>query len=102
MEKIKQIRGKVEKIILEEDKYNFPRILLELRKCFGISRFEVCRETEIQPTRLATFENGTFYGKPRKHEINTLSEYYGINEVLLDTKAMKFVANRSGHQSDLE
>ena len=96
MEKIKQITEQLNKIQIEENEYNFPRMLLEMRKCFGITRRSLCREIDIEEIRMHSLETGTFYGTPKEHEINQLSEYYGINRLLLEAKARIFVADRRG------
>ncbi len=96
IEKMILIKERLQNVQGQRLVYNFPRLLTELRRCFGSTRRSICKDLDIQEMRMYSLENGTFGGLIRDQEIQKLSDYYGLNKRFLMEKAKCFVAERKG------
>lgn len=96
IEKLTLIKERLIDVKVNRRVYNFPRLLKELRRCFGSTRRSICKDLDIGEMRMYSLENGTFGGLIKDQEIQKLSEYYGMDKKFLMDKAKCFVAERKG------
>jgi hypothetical protein len=82
---------RIQKIISDQDQYEFPLFLRMLRRMCGMQRRCVSEDTGIAETRLFYLENGRFKRRLGVDEIRLLSEYYDVPCKLLEKKVTDFL-----------
>lgn len=91
MNKLQNSKIEIEKLIKNQEKYNFSKFLSELRSALGVSRRVISNDLRISYLNMLNLESGNFRKMPNDKIINKISEYYGIDNNLLSKKADKFL-----------
>ncbi len=86
-------KNNFERVLQDENQYNFPAFLLELRRALGLNRKVVAHDLGIDYQRLVHMESPRlFRNKPKIDVMMKLSEYYGIDSKIIIEKAIRFLA----------
>jgi len=88
------LKTKTDYLLSHADDYDFPQLVLNLRKLTGISRKTFYEDTGFPEITLYVYETGKFWRKPSSSKLNTISSYYGIPSDVLSSKAEQFVAKK--------
>jgi transcriptional regulator with XRE-family HTH domain len=75
---------------------DFPQLLVALRKAYGITRRRACEELKLSYMRLFTLEKGYFTRVPRKEEMQSISDFYGVAIEHINTSLVAFLAAGKG------
>lgn len=89
-------RRRLFNLMQNEEKFEFPEFLEELRKCYRISREIANNDLNYPINRLYCLENGCFKRVIPMDEITLLADYYNIDSKILKKKADDFVLSGKG------
>jgi len=78
-------------IIKNYKEHSLPVFLRLLRDCYDVSREEMAVETGLPATRIYHLERGNFKRELQPHEIDVLSDYFGLPLHILRDKSALFV-----------
>jgi|ERR1700677_539886 len=79
-------------LVKNQNKYDFTTFLKKIRSIYSIGRKVVEQDTGISHMKLVYFEGGYFMHVPDSIDLLTLSVYFEIDEEILLSKAVKFIA----------
>lgn len=81
----------------KKSSYNFPELIMALRKSYGTQRKEMFREIGISEMRLMFLEMGKVSKFIRASEVEKLAQYYELDTQFLLEKAICFIVERKGN-----
>ena len=96
MSKFELIKIKIDKLIANQKKFDFPQFLFQIRKCYGLPRRTVCKDISFSEMKMFHLENGYFRTFIPLDELCRISEYYSIDNDLFEDKMTKFILEGKG------
>lgn len=90
---LENIQKAMEDTIENEEGYDFPHFVFQLRENLGRSLNTVSKEIGISYNQLYRLENGYFLAC-KLRRLEKVAEYYGVDVDLLEDKCRAFLACR--------
>jgi len=93
--KREEITGfKIQKLLKDQEIYDFPLFLSMLRKIHGAKRSVVSEDVGISMSKLFYLEKGRFDKNLSEVEVKILGNYYGVPSEVLREKSDKFLRKK--------
>lgn len=93
MTRINIIQNRIEKIIKNENNYNFGELLKALRVSFGLARRHIENDLSINSNHIYCWEENLKNKIPDEKVVATLAQYYDCPVSILMQKAKKRYPN---------